>query len=54
MPDAPDLFSEATELAELGRLDEVQTQRELIVRKMAQVSNTGRTDSHSMQFQLRV
>jgi len=139
MPDAPDLFSEATELVELGRLDEalalfqallktdsnnatlwnnigiilfrqgkyrdavnafgqatdtdpeftnawfnkslalvnlgkdtealraldkviklnprdkeVQSQRALIFRKMAQVIESGRTDSHSAQSQLRV
>ena len=139
MPDAPDLFSEATELVELGRLDEAlaiflallktdsnnatiwnnlgiilfrqgkyrdavnafgqatdtdpgftnawfnkslalvnlgkdtealraldkaitlnprdkeaQSQRALIVRKMAEVSDTGRTDSQSAQSQLRV
>jgi len=33
---------------------EAQSQRALIVRKMAQVSDTGRTDSHSAQSQLRV
>ena len=33
---------------------EAQSQRELIVRKMAQVSNTGKMDSHSVQSQLRV
>ena len=123
MPDAPDLFSEATELAEQGLLDEALTlfqallktdsnnatlwnnigiilfrqgkyreavnafgqatdinpefvtevlraldkvlklnprdkeaqyQRALIVRIMAQVSESGRTDSHSAQSQLRV
>jgi tetratricopeptide (TPR) repeat protein len=123
MPDAPDLFSEATELAEQGLLDEAltlfqallktdsnnatlwnnigiilfrqgkyreavnafgqatdinpefvtevlraldkvlklnprdkeaQSQRALIVRIMAQVSESGRTDSHSAQSQLRV
>jgi tetratricopeptide (TPR) repeat protein len=33
---------------------EAQSQRALIVRKMAQVSDTGKTDSHSAQSQLRV
>ena len=33
---------------------EAQSQRELIVRKMAHVSETGKTDSHSAQSQLRV
>jgi len=33
---------------------EAQSQHALIVRKMAQVSDTGRTDSHSAQSQLRV
>jgi tetratricopeptide (TPR) repeat protein len=33
---------------------EAQSQRALIVRKMAQVDDTGRTDSHSTQSQLRV
>lgn len=33
---------------------EAQSQRELIVRKMAQVSDTGKIDSHSAQTQLRV
>ena len=33
---------------------EAQSQRELIVRKMAHVSETGKTDSHSMQSHLRV
>lgn len=33
---------------------EAQSQRALIVRKMAHVSDTGRTNSHSPQSQLRV
>ncbi|MGD1004536.1 MAG: tetratricopeptide repeat protein [Methanoregulaceae archaeon] len=33
---------------------EAQSQRALIVRKMAQVGDTGKTDSHSVQSQLRV
>ena len=33
---------------------EAQPQRALIVRKMAEVSDTGRTDSQSAQYQLRV
>ena len=32
---------------------EAQSQRELILRKKAQVSDMGRTDSQSVQFQLR-
>jgi tetratricopeptide (TPR) repeat protein len=36
------------------RDNEAQSQRVLIVRKMAQVSDTGRTDSQSAQSQLRV
>ncbi|MCX6692755.1 MAG: hypothetical protein NTW33_12090 [Methanoregula sp.] len=39
----------------LNPLDnEAQSQRALIVGKMAQGSETGRTDSHSAQSQLRV
>jgi hypothetical protein len=33
---------------------EAHSQRVLIVRKMAEVSDDGRTDSHSAQSQLRV
>jgi len=33
---------------------EAQSQRTLVVRKMAQVSETGKTDSHSAQSQLQV
>ncbi len=33
---------------------EAQSQRALIVRKLAQVSDSGKTDSHSAQSQLRV
>jgi tetratricopeptide (TPR) repeat protein len=36
------------------RYKEAQSQRELIVRKMAQVSDTGKTDSHSAQSQSRL
>ena len=54
MTDAPGLFSEATELLGLGRLDEAQSQRALIVRKMVHSSDTERTNSQSAQYQLRV
>ena len=37
-----------------SRDKEAQSQRALIVQKMAQVSDTGKTDSHSAQSQLRV
>ena len=47
MPDVPDLFNEANELVELGRLDEALTLFQALLRPIPTTPHTGITSGSS-------